>query len=161
MNEQPGETPPVDESGHPSAHTTLARQGVFLEAFARLGNVTGACRETETTRASHYQWLADADYRARFAVAQEMAADALVQEARRRALEGVSKGYYQQGRLMETVTEYSDQLLMFLMKGAMPSIYRDNAKPDEAAGAASPPGWEQQQVALDLLDEVIAERVGS
>lgn len=162
MTDEPAEQPEPDDGAHASArHSahTRGQQGVFLEAFARLGNVTGAARETGVDRRRHYEWLEDLDYAARFADAEMAAADALIEEARRRALHGVTRGVYQGGKRMETVTEYSDTLIMFLLKGALPAVFRDNAKGDaEATGARAPLGWEQQQAVADLADEILVER---
>ncbi len=49
-------------------------------------------------------------------------------EARRRAVEGVRKPVYCRGEIVGTVKEYSDTLLIFLMKGARPEKYRDNVR---------------------------------
>ncbi len=56
------------------------------------------------------------------------ACDALASEARRRAVEGVLKPVYYKGKLVGFIREYSDTLLMFLMKAAMPEKYRDNVR---------------------------------
>jgi hypothetical protein len=42
--------------------------------------------------------------------------DDLAEEARRRAMDGVTKDIYYQGNAIGQVTEYSDPLLMFLLK---------------------------------------------
>ena len=73
--------------------------------------------------------------RARVAEAREEACDALEAEARRRAVEGVRKPVYYRGEIVGTVKEYSDTLLIFLMKGAMPEKYRENVKIEHTGGA--------------------------
>ena len=63
------------------------------------------------------------------------ACDALEAEARRRAVEGVRKPIYCQGEICGTVREYSDTLLFFLLKGAMPEKYRDDYRAEHTGSA--------------------------
>jgi hypothetical protein len=87
--------------------------------------VTHAAAEVGVDRSAHYRWLEDVEYAALFVVAEEQAFDNLEREARRRAVEGTEKPVYQGGELVGTIREYSDTLLIFLMKGARPSKYRE------------------------------------
>ena len=65
--------------------------------------------------------------------ARIMAGDILEAEAHRRAVEGVEEpvGWYR-GKPGGTVRRYSDNLLMFLLKGVLPERYKDRM---EVAGA--------------------------
>jgi hypothetical protein len=68
------------------------RMYAFLAAYVEsCGSVTRAAEAAGIARASHYTWLHDPDYAAAFAVAKEQAADALVDEATRRASEGLRR----------------------------------------------------------------------
>ena len=60
--------------------------------------------------------------------ALDMGADTLEDEAVRRAKDGVEKPVYQGGKLVGHVQEYSDTLLIFLLKGARPEKYRDRVQ---------------------------------
>ena len=60
-----------------------------------------------------------------FVAAQDEAVQVLEDEAVRRAYEGVEKPVTVAGQ-REFVREYSDTLLIFLLKGARPQKYRDN-----------------------------------
>ncbi len=51
-------------------------------------------------------------------------------EAVRRAYHGTLKSIYYKGEVCGHTREYSDQLLMFLLRGRDPEKYRDNAKFD-------------------------------
>ena len=85
------------------------RQAVFLKAFMEIATITHAARAAKIGRQTHYDWLKkDGEYQEAFADAKAAAGDALIAEARRRAL------------------EYSDTLLIFLLKGAYPEKYREN-----------------------------------
>jgi len=103
-----------------------AKKERFLEAVALTGNISTAAKAAGCARQAHYNWLDDDEaYPARFTAAMDQAADLLEQEARRRAVAGIDKPIYQGGQQVGTVRQYSDLLLIFLMKGAMPEKYRE------------------------------------
>jgi hypothetical protein len=109
-----------------SAQLLHQKKETFLSAFAQNGNISASCRAADIERTQHYRWLKeDAEYVARFTVAGENAIDVLEKEARRRGVEGVTKPIYQGGKLVGEVQEYSDTLLIFLLKGARPERYRE------------------------------------
>lgn len=115
------------------AGTKKTRDGkkrAFCAAYASMGTITGASEACGLAPGQHYVWLAsprDGDeYRAMFEQAEAQAADRLEKEALRRAVEGVDRPVYQCGALVGYVREYSDTLLIFLLKGLRPQKYRDN-----------------------------------
>lgn len=115
------------------------KKRAFLAAFAECGNVSEAAESAHIHRTTHYEWLqSDPAYVQAFASAVEQAADALEKEARRRAVEGVrrEKSHYYKGKLVgvDVETEYSDTLLIFLLKGCRPEKYRENVKLDAQHG---------------------------
>ena len=57
-------------------------------------------------------------------------AEALEQEAFRRAVEGTDKPIVHLGVVTDTVKEYSDTLLIFLLKGRLPDKYKDRVQQD-------------------------------
>ncbi len=65
------------------------------------------------------------DFQVAFKAAEDAATDELIQEARRRAIEGIPEqtGWYR-GQAGGTVQRYSDNLLMFLLKERRPE-FRD------------------------------------
>ena len=102
------------------------KKEAFLTALGECGIITLAAKVAGIARSTHYAWLKeDPSYPALFIAATEQAADRLEEEARRRAVEGVKKDVYYQGKPCGVVTEYSDTLLIFLLKGAMPEKYKD------------------------------------
>lgn len=106
-----------------SAHD---KRDAFLAAYVELGTLTHAAGAVGIDRSSHYKWMdTDPEYPSLFAVAAAKGKEAMVREARRRAIEGTDKPVYQGGKLVGTIREYSDTLLIFLMKGAMPETYRE------------------------------------
>lgn len=125
--------------------TRHKKKNAFLTAYAYCGNVTKAAEIAGVERKSHYNWLeSDAEYAAAFEEAKQEACDHLEAEARRRAVEGTCKPVFYKGEECGTIREYSDTLLMFLMKGAMPEKYKDRVQ-NELTGQGGGPitfAWE-------------------
>ena len=108
-------------------------QKAFLAAYAECGNITLAAKMAKIDRTQHYRWLADPEYAEQFQAAEEQAVEMLEKEARRRAVEGLKKkNSIKRKPIIDPETgeqyvehEYSDSLLIFLLKGARPEKYRD------------------------------------
>lgn len=80
------------ELGHgPFAHIQHPRKRAYLEGVARHGVKTRAAEEAGINSSTPYsrQWREDAEYTAALEVAERMAADLLVDEARKRGAEGL------------------------------------------------------------------------
>lgn len=106
---------------------TKAKQDLFLEGYVKKGTLSGAARYAGIHVSNHHRWIEiDPDYPEQFQAALLEAKEALVEEGRRRALEGVEEptGWYK-GEPGGFVRRYSDALLIFLIKGAFPDIYKD------------------------------------
>ena len=109
-----------------SAYETEQAKTAFLAALARSGNVTGACKAAGVGRTTVYEWKEKDDaFVLAFKQAELASIDVLEEEARRRALGYDCQQLGKDGRI-QTVTRYSDLLLIFLLKGAAPERYRDN-----------------------------------
>lgn len=108
---------------------TPQSERAFLAALATTCRVDKACETAGIGRATVYEWrAADVDFAARWDEAKRIGAEALEDEATRRAAEGVDEPVFHQGAQVGTIRKYSDTLAIFLLKGAMPEKYRDNAK---------------------------------
>lgn len=104
---------------------TTASKAAFLVAFEETGRVDLACKRIGMGRRTHYNWLErDPVYRKQFDKSRKIAVQLLEDEAMRRAVEGVQRAVTVAG-VREIVREYSDTLLIFLLKGAMPEKYRE------------------------------------
>jgi hypothetical protein len=102
------------------------KKALFLDAYVEEGTILHAAKRSGIGRQTHYDWINnDPEYVARFQQAREEATQMLEREARRRAIEGTRKPVYHQGKVVDTVLEYSDTLLIFLMKAARPGVYRE------------------------------------
>ena len=103
-----------------------ANQARFLEAYEKLGYISKAAAAAGITSRAHYKWMAaDPDYAERFDDAHLVHCETLEVEARRRAVEGVTQKVYFKGDVCGDKQVYSDQLLVVLLKGAMPDKYAD------------------------------------
>ena len=118
------------------------KKKAFLAAFAEVGTITKAAEMAGINRRSHTNWLNNPKdgpaYAEAFEAAGQQACDRLEQEARRRAIEGVKKPVFQGGKKVGVVQEYSDTLLIFLMKGAMPERYKDRVHSEVSAPGGGP-----------------------
>ena len=105
---------------------TPEKREKFLDGLGKSCNVSKACKLAGIARNSAYLWRDDDKvFAAEWDKAIEQAADLLEEEAIRRAKDGVKKPVYRGGRLVGYVTEYSDTLLIFLLKGAKPQKYAE------------------------------------
>jgi hypothetical protein len=94
------------QTAHNDADRTREAQDRFIDAFAELGTVVDAARASGVGRRTHYDWLeTDPGYQARFAAAERDAADELLKEARKRAM------------------DRSDRLLMELLRAFLPDRF--------------------------------------
>lgn len=143
------------------------KQRAFIAAFSEVGNITRACEIAEISRAQVYRWLGrekghevDPVFAKDFAEAEEHAADRLEQEARRRAVEGVKKPVWYQGGECGVVTEYSDTLLIFLMKGAMPEKYKERGRYEHTGKGGGPIEVKKyEELSNEEIDKILDEKI--
>ena len=107
---------------------TIKKREKFLTAYAELGTISHAAARTGISRMTVYRWLEDESFKSAFEGAKKEVVDKLEREAIRRATEGVDKPVYYKGELVDTIREYSDTLLIFLLKGQKPDIYGDKVR---------------------------------
>ncbi len=144
----------------------LFKRKAFLAAFVECGIVRRAAAMSGFEKTQHYRWLKiDPVYAAEFEEACKQAADNMEDEAIRRARDGLLKLKFHQGQpIIDPRTlpgkenfdpkfpdgqpyfehEYSDSLLIFLLKGAKPEKYRENF--DLTSGNKPLPGQAPERV---------------
>ncbi len=106
-------------------HPTQRR---FLAAFSASASITKAARWAKIHRHNHYLWMDDnPEYVKAFQQAEVRAARALEDEAVRRAHDGLRKAVRYKGRIVGFETEYSDSLLLALLKAFAPEKYRERS----------------------------------
>ena len=119
--------PKAAKSEHDPAQSKRAE---FLSVVADTGIILRACELTGIGRTNVYRWRKEPEFEAALQLAVEEATERLELEARRRAFEGVEKPVYQGGEHVGDIQEYSDTLLMFLLKAARPEVYRETIRVD-------------------------------
>ena len=115
-------------------------QVAFIEAYRNIGIISEAARVAEVDRSKHYKWMEDPLYAAAFNQAHADSLEAIEKEMRRRAVEGTFEPVFYKGQAcyeVDPVTgekrqlglrRYSDTLLIFYAKGAMPDKYAERVK---------------------------------
>jgi hypothetical protein len=100
----------------------------FLEILAEGHTAAHAARRCRVSRSAAYKHReADEEFARAWKEAEQAGTEVMEEEARRRAVDGTLKPVYQQGVKVGTIREYSDTLMIFLLKGRKPETYRDNA----------------------------------
>lgn len=122
----------VSRKGRPRAtvgQSVRAKQA-FLESYAQWANITQACKVAGVARNNIYYWQEHDDaFSQAFKVAESAATERLEREAWRRAVEGspYERTSYWHGEPVGTdrKIEYSDPLLMLLLRARRPDLYRE------------------------------------
>lgn len=135
-------------------HTRLnkdRKKEIFLEELAQSCNVKTACEVAGIDRKTAYVWKdEDTDAGRAFANAWKCAladgCDEMHKEARRRAVDGCPETVYWQGMPVGEKINYSDTLLIFLMKAHQPDVYGDRR-------ILTGPGGGPVAHDIDLLDK--------
>jgi hypothetical protein len=107
---------------------TTEKKAVFLDMVVKTGgNVTKAAKAVGLAPKSLYEHRNKNDaFRSAWDEAVKQGADLLIEEAMRRAVKGVLDPVYQGGFCVGHKRQYSDSLLMFLIKGRRPE-FKDSA----------------------------------
>lgn len=142
------------------------KRKVFLKLLAQTGQVTEAARAagyTDTTYLLRYR-RENEDFAEEWDLALESAKHTLEAEAIRRAVDGVLEPVYYKGDIAGYKTNYSDPLLMFVLRKLDPT-YRDTGKGGDTninfgiavlpMTAKNPEDWEQRAVTMHNEQEMI------
>jgi hypothetical protein len=128
------------------------RMQIFIRTLAATGIVGRAATAAGWTSSyAHGLKKSNPEFHEMWINAIDFATDALEEAARRRAVDGVVKPVFQQGRLVGHVTEYSDGLLTTLLKAKRPKEFRENVSIDAEVkggvlvvpGVSSSSAWER------------------
>lgn len=128
----------------------------FLTVLADTANVSKAARAIKMARGYLYEVKAkDEGFSAAWDAAVKLGTAALEDEAARRAMEGTLKPVFYRGEKCGTIREYSDTLLIFLLKARDPDKYADRVK-QELTGRGGGP---LQSVAVTTNDPMEAAKI--
>ena len=138
----------------------------FLELLAQTGRVSEAARYVGYTNTAFLQRVRreDEDFAAEWELALAAAADHLADVAIERAENGVLEPQYYKGEVVGHKVNYSDGLLMFVLRKLDPA-YRDSARQGETninfgiailpMTAQSETDWEKKAVTMHSNQKVI------
>lgn len=154
---------------HQDSRAFLAKKKrkAFLSILAKTGRVAEAARACGFTDTSTLQAFRrnDEEFAEAWDYALESAAHQLEEEAIRRATEGVLEPVFYKGEVAGYKTNYSDTLLMFILRGLKPGVYRDNVRGGDTninfgiavlpMTAQSDEQWEQRSVQMHSEQKVI------
>lgn len=143
-------------------------QGNFLEALGSGCTVGEAAAVAGVERSTPYRWrTADPEFAALWREAYAIGADALEAEAQRRAMKGTTRPVFHQGEVCGGIQDYSDTLLMFLMKGRDPNRYCDKARAAKIAAeyaaklASADVNTAIRDEVFELLDRLADEKAAT
>lgn len=132
------------------ANTTKAtpeKLAQFLEVLADTANVSAAAKKVRIDRCHMYRLRGEnEEFAAAWDEAVKLGTAALEDEAVRRAKDGVLKPVFYKGEKVGTIREYSDTLLIFLLKARDPDKYADRVKKE-----LSGPGGGPMQQSIEVL----------
>ena len=129
-----------------AAQFTKKRQEQFLKLLAETANVAESADLVGIDRSTAYlQRKKNPEFAADWDDAIETAVEAMEAEAYRRAVKGTNKPVFHKGEECGVIKEYSDTLLIFLLKAHRPQKYieklqiaGDPEKPIEFRAGISP-----------------------
>ncbi|MBN2326733.1 MAG: hypothetical protein JXR73_06230 [Candidatus Omnitrophica bacterium] len=109
----------------------MTNKKTFIKVMQDCGIVSIAAKAAGISRQTAYNHRhTDSDFATQWDDAIRQASEVLEFEARRRAFEGVLEPVYYRGEVVGQVRKYSDTLIIFLLKGLKPNMYRDNFSVD-------------------------------
>lgn len=119
-----GSQPLARERRAAGAAKKTATREQFLDGLAQGLSVASAAQAAGLARGTLYRWRAQSkSFHKAWQDAYDAGTDRLEDEARRRAVEGVEKPVFRGGEIVGHVTDYSDTMLMFLLKARRPEIF--------------------------------------
>lgn len=124
----------------------------FLERLSEGATVTDAAKAAGVGRATTYRYRdSDPEFDAAWVEVHERSTEMMEAEAFRRAVKGVQKPVYHLGQRVGSVREYSDTLLIFLLKARRPETYRERLSIDDERER-------RERAALEREDEASLDR---
>lgn len=119
-------------SDHTRAVVSRKKREAFLEALARTGRVMDSALAAGYTDTTYLQKMRreDEEFAEQWADALESAADVLEDEAVRRAVSGVEEPVFYKGKVVGYKLNYSDQLMMFMLRGMRPDKFNNRGSTD-------------------------------
>ena len=108
----------------------------FLSVLAQTCNVSLACRKVGISRRTvYYARQNHAEFAEQWDEAVAEGKDILLAEAHRRIMNGTKEVTYDEhGKVVRTVHKYSDTMLIFMLKGYFPELFKNAYAEEESRG---------------------------
>ncbi len=111
---------------------SAAKRAAFLKALSETASVSAACERAGVSRRTVYTCReADPAFAEKWEKAETMGLDALEDEAIRRGFEGNDKPVWQSRQLVGHIREYSDRMLLAVLKARRPERFIEGGSPSE------------------------------
>jgi len=105
---------------------TPRKRAKFLKALAKSGVIDWSAKQAGFSRTTAWRLKqADPEFSAAWQEAIDAAMDDLEKEAHRRARHGCKQAIFYKGSVVGSKREYSDTLMIFLLKANRPEKYRE------------------------------------
>lgn len=128
----------------------------FLDRYPRYCQVDKTAKAAGIDRTTFYKWLEDdEDFAKAFEDAKKRAVETLEAEAFRRGVKGILKPVFYKGGRCGQIREYSDTLLIVLLKANAPEKYRER---HEISGPGGGPL--KSELNIIVKDKETAEMIG-
>ena len=125
----------------------------FLDALAQTANVSKSCEMVNLKRRRVYRWRdADEQFAKLWADAEELGVRAMEDECVRRGVDGTPKPVFHKGEVCGHIQEYSDVLLIFMLKSKRPHIYRDHTSIEMSGKGGKPIEHEHKHKHTHTID---------
>ena len=139
--------PQAEPQSKKRANVAAQKRRVFLARLAECGRVNRSASLAQVDRSLLYkERAANPQFAQEWQDALAMAMGAAEDEVYRRGVRGIDKAVFYKGEQVATVREYSDLLLMFLLKANNPAKYRDNYQGAEDGAGADLDAWERDTI---------------
>jgi hypothetical protein len=131
----------------------------WLQAFERELTVSAACKAAKVGRTTAYDARqTDAAFAQAWDDLEAQTTDTMEREGYRRGVEGVDRDVYHQGEVVGKERQFSDTLLIFMLKARKPEVYRDNARIEHTGAAGGPIQVEGVDLTQLTDDELLTYR---
>ena len=120
----------LTDTGGKSPAITKRKKKIFLDVLRRTGKVVQSAQAAGYSDSSYLRKLRrdDESFAAEWDEALEAGMDRLEDEAVRRGVEGVEEPVFYRGDIVGYKLNYSDQLLMFMLKAGRPDKFAERKK---------------------------------
>lgn len=133
---------------HPNLPVAKIRPDVmkkrFLDLYPLVASTAKTCEVLGICPRIVYHWKKEPEFLEAFQFADTMALGMLEDEAVLRAMYGVDRPVYQSGKLVGYIKEYSDTLLIVLLKARAPHKYKERFSGELTGADGKPLGSEHK-----------------